>query len=99
MLDSVRKPIMAAINGFKDLLSMFKEKGLSGLVNDMIDAVKALPSKLVELYDKLMAYWQRMQNYIGIPWIKTMRAIYRRITWFVDDIKTDVMAFYNVSTD
>lgn len=88
---------MAAINGFKDLLALFKEKGLSGLVNDFIAALKAMPSKLNELWDKLSAYWEKLMNYIGIPWVATLRKIYKRVTWFIDDIKTDVMAFYNVS--
>ncbi|XP_013394005.1 uncharacterized protein LOC106161555, partial [Lingula anatina] len=99
IIDSVRLPIIKAINAFKKVVSLFQGKGLQGLFNEIVKAIRNLPNAVKELLDNLKQFVIEISDYEGLPWIAAMKRVVRRVRHFVEDVQTDILGFYNAVVD
>lgn len=98
IIGRVRDPIMKAINAFKKLINTVKKKGIQGLFNDFIKAMKDLPLAVKKLIENLTNFFKEISDYEGLPWIAAIKRVVNRIRFFIEDVQADIMGFYNVNT-
>ncbi|XP_013400530.1 uncharacterized protein LOC106166499 [Lingula anatina] len=99
VIDTFRRPIAKSINTFKKIVSLFKGRGLQGLFNDAVKAIKNLPDALRTLLENLEQFVCDISDYEGLPWIAAMKEVVRRVRHFVEDVQSDILGFYNAIVD
>ena len=97
VVNTVVTTIKDAVKSFKSLLS-FKNMNFSDIVNKLIEAVKQLPRKVFNL----RRVGQRLHNATGKfvelpPVVTQVKELITKVTTLFNDIKINVMTFYDVS--
>ena len=101
MYDNVVNKIVGtikdAIKRFKNLIDSTKGRSLSDIFDELIKAVEDLPNRVGGLQGLSRRLIKKMAQYADPPPIvEAVRNLVVRVTTLYNDIRTDVMEFYNV---
>ncbi|CAC5409209.1 unnamed protein product [Mytilus coruscus] len=96
------KVIKDIVNGIKSGVDLFKEiisgKGIKGIIDDFIAALESLPQKVADLRSRAKKAVEAIGKYdeSQLPaFLKPVKSLIHRVEKLFNDIKTDVMTFYN----
>ncbi|GAB1602264.1 uncharacterized protein LOC115224694 [Argonauta hians] len=99
VLDRLVNPIRQGISDFKNIVTMFKQKGPSGLIGDLVETVRSLPSIMKEILPKVTAFLQKILHINGLSWVEDIKHLVARVRAMVHDVQQDVMVFYHSVVD
>ena len=91
--------ITEAVNKFKELVGTFKNTKFSDILHNLIESVKQLPGKVFNLRRIGKRLYKAIGKFVELPPVVTqVKGLVTKVTTLFNDIKTDVMKLYNVST-
>ena len=86
-----------AIKRFKNLIEAVEGRSLSNIFEKIIKAVEDLPNRVDGLRYLSRRLIKRLAQYADLPPIvEAVRNLVERVATLYNDIRTDVMEFYNV---
>ncbi|XP_069134802.1 uncharacterized protein [Argopecten irradians] len=92
-------PIKKAVNDFKTMVQTFRDGGIQKLFNSLVSAVKNLPQVIKAAADKFVALMKKVADFGGLPWLDDIKRIVVRVKTFIEDVRDDIMGFYNTIVD
>ncbi|KAK3094096.1 hypothetical protein FSP39_024081 [Pinctada imbricata] len=96
--DAIVRPIETAISAFKAIIELFKG-GLQNIINEIVTLLRNLPVILNTLVEDLAEAVLKALKYKAYPWINQIQKIVLKARFFIEDIKADVLGFYNTIAD
>ncbi|XP_060074374.1 uncharacterized protein LOC132554093 [Ylistrum balloti] len=92
-------PIKKAVNNFKHMVQTFRDGGIQKMFNSLVLAVKNLPQVIKSAADKFVALMRKVADFGGLPWLDDMKRLVVRVKTFIEDVRDDIMGFYNTVVD
>ena len=90
--------ITGAVKSFKRLIASGESTDFRGIIEQLIAAVKQLPSKVLNLRRIGKRIYQAIGQFVELPpVVAKVKALVTKVSTLFKDIKTDVMTLYNVS--
>ena len=89
-------PIESAVAAFEAIISLFKQ-GLENVVNEIVSLTKNLPITLKSVLERVKAVVADVLKYKAYPWIHHIQRIMFKVQYFIEDLESDLIQFYNVS--
>ncbi|KAH3708804.1 hypothetical protein DPMN_068263 [Dreissena polymorpha] len=100
IMDKIVNPIINAIKAFKQILTMFKGgKTLTKVVNEIVDIVKNLPTRLGEVANRMRDCVKELFSISANTVSEEIKSIAKEVSDFIDGIKNDALKFYNDVVD
>ncbi|XP_052224342.1 uncharacterized protein LOC127839993 [Dreissena polymorpha] len=100
IMDKIVNPIINAIEAFKQILTMVKGgKTLTKVVNEVVDIVKNLPTRLGEVANRMRDFVKELFSISANTIIEEIKSIVKEVSDFIDGIKNDALKFYNDVVD
>ena len=90
--------IKTSVKMFKSLVTGFKKTKFDDIIKNLIESVKQLPSKVLNLRRIGKRIYKAIGKFVELPpVVKTVKDLVTKVTTLFKDIKTSVMNLYTVS--
>ena len=90
--------IKTSVETFKSLVTSFKNTNFDDIINNLIESVKQLPSKVFNLRRIGKRIYKAIGAFVDLPpVVATVKNLVTKVTTLFKDIKTDTMKLYSVS--
>ena len=89
---------MTAVGRFKSLVTNFKNTNFGDIIKKLIDSVKQLPRKVINLRRIGTRIFKKIGEFTELPpVVTTIKDLVTKVTTLFKDIKTDIMNLHAVS--
>ncbi len=99
VVNEVVKVIKHSVKTFKDLTSTYQNKAFSTIIDDITQAVQQMPGKVFDLRRIGKRIFKAIGKFVELPPVVIqVKGLITKVTTLFNDIKTDVMELYDVSS-
>ena len=99
VVNEVVKVIKHSVKTFKDLTSTYQNTAFSDIIDTITQSVKQMPGKVVDLRRIGKRIFKAIGKFVELPPVVTqVKGLITKVTTLFNDIKTDVMELYDVSS-
>ena len=97
IMDKIVNPIKGTIDGFRDIIQMFRDGTMKEIFDSFRDTVRMLPKMLGALTLRVRDFLKDLYSAAGNVVTEELKNTIGHLRQYVDGIKSDVLSFYSVS--
>ena len=97
VMDKIVNPIRSVIDGFRDIIELFRDGTMTEIFNNFRDTIRNLPKMLGALTLRVRDFLKDLYKVAGSVVTEDLKKTIGHIRQYVDGIKEDVLTFYSVS--
>lgn len=91
-------PIKDAVDLISDLIDMGRNHILERMIIELVTLFRELPSLIKEMAENMYQSLLKINSFDGYPLGDRVKKLINRIKVFIDDVKSDILGFYHVSS-
>lgn len=91
-------PIKDAVDLISDLIDMGRNHILEKMITELVSLFRELPSLIKEMAENMYQSLLKINSFDGYPLADRVKKLINRIKVFIDDVKSDILGFYHVSS-